>query len=482
MGIRRLGVFLSIGSALRHAQPRCLSRQGYADLVNTFLRRKALGVEANIIASNNATNASFKQRPWLAVASFVNPHDIGAYPFPWKPGVQAPDGALGPYGAPPRGTLSNPPQYGTRQNGYQATYRAPLNPGGFAPEGVRLPPNLHADLRTKPDCQYDYAYKFQVALRSLRWAVPAPLQGLSPYPFQLQPDADAWYRAYVEFYLYLQYLVNLEVSSILARFYECGLDQNTIVVFTSDHGEMGGAHGGQIEKWHHAYQESIHVPAIVSSPLVNPHAELRTVDAHTTHVDWIPTLLGLAGYSAAEQQALGGFIQGHDVYPLIGEDLSRVLGSPAESRLDRRGVLFVNEDTITAPLDPNYLPAQFPAYLEGTLELTAQGTHPPNPPLTAPGPVIQPNSVQSYFQTPWKLTRYWDPSGNAAPQWELYNLDADPLEDHNLVRWTAAGEPELRPAAVSAVGLTLAAAEAALAAMRADLSRALTQAGYPAQV
>jgi hypothetical protein len=67
--------------------------KGYTDLVNTFLRRKALGVEAN---SNNATNASFKQRPWLAVASFVNPHDIGAYPSPWMLGIQPVGGERGP--------------------------------------------------------------------------------------------------------------------------------------------------------------------------------------------------------------------------------------------------------------------------------------------------------------------------------------------------------------------------------------------------
>jgi arylsulfatase A-like enzyme len=455
--------------------------KGYVDLVNTFLRRKALGVEANVINSNNATNASFKQRPWLAVASFVNPHDIGAYPFPWKPGVQRPDGALGPYGAPPQGTLSNPPQYGNRQNGYQATYQVHLNPGGFAPEGVRLPPNLHSDLRTKPECQYDYAYKFQLALRSLRWAVPDPVYARSPYPFQLQPNGDDWYRGYLEFYLYLQYLVNIEVSSILSRVYECGLDQNTIIVFTSDHGELGGAHGGQLEKWHNAYQESIHVPAIVSSPLVNPDAELRSIDAHSTHVDWIPTLLGLAGFSAAEQQALGSFIQGHDVFPLVGEDLSQILRSPAQGRPGRRGVLFVNQDTITEALDPNYLPAQFADYQQGTLALTAQGANPPNPPLQAPGPVIQPNNVQSYFQTPWKLTRYWDPAGGAAPQWELYNLDVDPLEDHNLVRWSAAGEPELRSEEVGKLGLTVADAEAALTAMRVELKRALAQAGYEAQ-
>lgn len=234
--------------------------KSYTDLVNTFLRRKALGVEANIINSSNPTNASFKQRPWLAVASFVNPHDIGAYPFPWQPAIEQAgpnsyqpnlQNPMTPYGAPPKGAHSQPPQYGKAPNNFVGTYRVPLNPGGFQPGNVKLPANWRSDLSSKPDCQYDYSYKFQLALTTMRGqhaVVP------SPYPFKMQSNAEDWYRHYLAFYLYLQYLVNLEVSSVLERLFESGLDKNTIVVFTSDHGELAGAHGGQIEKWCGAYQ------------------------------------------------------------------------------------------------------------------------------------------------------------------------------------------------------------------------------------
>jgi len=41
---------------------------------------------------------------------------------------------------------------------------------------------------------------------------------------------------------------------------------DTVVVFTSDHGDMLGAHGGMAQKWHQAYEESTHVPFIVHNP------------------------------------------------------------------------------------------------------------------------------------------------------------------------------------------------------------------------
>lgn len=458
--------------------------KSYTDLVNTFLRRKALGVEANIINSNNPTNASFNQRPWLAVASFVNPHDIGGYPFPWRPAVEqpgplaaapTPGEPIAPYGAPARGKHSQPPTYGQGNKSFTGTYRVPLNPGGFKLGEVKLPASWRSDLAGKPDCQYDYSYKFQLALTTLR-GQHAVLP--SPYPFKMQDNAEDWYRNYLEFYLYLQYLVNLEISAVLERLHESGLDKNTIVVFTSDHGELAGAHGGQIEKWYGAYQESIHVPAIISSPLVNPGQAMRVVQGHTTHVDWVPTLLGLAGYDQADREALGRFIQGHTVRPLAGEDLTPIIQDGAQP--GRRGVLFVSDDNITAPLDTNTSPDRYGWYVDITERLTSPSGQPTeHQPLTAPGPVVQPNHVQSYFEKPWKLVRYWDPGNPANTQWELYNLETDANENHNLLGWdTATGTPVPRAGAITAQGLSMPEVEHALERMRESLNQALVRAGY----
>lgn len=457
--------------------------KSYTDLVTTFLRRKALGVEANIINSNNPTNASFKQKPWLAVASFVNPHDIGGYPFPWKPQVEPPGPVaqnepiserIAPYGAPPKGKRSNPPVYG----GVPATYRVPLNPDGFRVDRVALPPNWKADLKNKPDCQYDYSYKFPIALTTLRGQ---NFLVASPYPFQMQDNAEDWYRSYIEFYLYLQYLVNLEITKVMESLHEFGLAENTIVVFTADHGELAGAHGGQIEKWHNVYRESIHVPAIISSPLVNPDAEMKVVSDLTTHVDWIPTLLGLAGFDQQDRATLGKFIQGHTVYPFAGEDLSGLI-TRGES-LKRTGVLFVSDDHITAPLDTNYIQDRYRWYLDWTERMTAPDGQPTEKqPLLAPGPVVQPNHLQSFYEHPWKLARYWEPGNPTNTQWELYNIDADINENHNLLGWDReTGAPVIRPEAVAIVGLSVPEVGEALERLRKELNRALVKAGYTPQ-
>ncbi len=41
---------------------------------------------------------------------------------------------------------------------------------------------------------------------------------------------------------------------------------DTIVVFTSDHGDLVGAHGGLVQKWFNAFDEATRVPFLVSGP------------------------------------------------------------------------------------------------------------------------------------------------------------------------------------------------------------------------
>jgi arylsulfatase A-like enzyme len=45
----------------------------------------------------------------------------------------------------------------------------------------------------------------------------------------------------------------------------------------------------------------------------------------------------------------------------------------------------------------------------------------------------QPNRVRSVRDGRWKYGLYFDPYGNAASEYELYDLDADPDEMRNLV-------------------------------------------------
>jgi hypothetical protein len=199
-------------------------------------------------------------------------------------------------------------------------------------------------------------------------------------------------------------------------------------------------------------------------------------------VDWVPTLLGLAGFNQADREALGKFIQGHTVKPLAGEDLSPVIiGSSLQP--ERKGVLFVSDDNITAPLDTNYSPDRYGWYVNITERLTSTTGEPTaEQPLTVSGPVVQPNHIQSYYEKPWKLVRYWDPGNISHTQWELYNHEVDINENHNLLSWDkVTGAPVLRIRQIEELGLGLLKTEHALLHMRKELNHALLKAGYTPQ-
>ena len=109
---------------------------------------------------------------------------------------------------------------------------------------------------------------------------------------------------------------------------------DTIVVFTSDHGDLLGAHGGLIQKWCNAFDEATRVPLLMAGPGIAAGGDGVTIP--TSHVDLIPTLLGLAGIDV--EQAAAGVAAHHDeAHPLPGRDLSgMVRGRRPPRRSSRR--------------------------------------------------------------------------------------------------------------------------------------------------
>jgi arylsulfatase A-like enzyme len=117
----------------------------------------------------------------------------------------------------------------------------------------------------------------------------------------------------------VQATVGEQITRVLDALRETDAYENTIVIFSSDHGDMQGAHGGFHEKWHCACDEAVRIPFIVSSPLLPGGA--RELDIPTSHADLVPTLLGLAGID--HDVALAELQTGHaDARPLVGRDLA----------------------------------------------------------------------------------------------------------------------------------------------------------------
>ncbi len=95
--------------------------------------------------------------------------------------------------------------------------------------------------------------------------------------------------------------VDREIGRILARLGELGLADDTIVFVTSDHGDMLGSHGAMLKR--KPWEESIRVPGVLRWPA--GLAAGRIVRAPFSHVDVVPTLLGLAG--VAPPRGMHGF-------------------------------------------------------------------------------------------------------------------------------------------------------------------------------
>jgi arylsulfatase A-like enzyme len=85
--------------------------------------------------------------------------------------------------------------------------------------------------------------------------------------------------------------IDIEMGRILKHLDETGLAANTIVVYTSDHGEMMGAQNRTGKRLPH--EESCNVPLIVRYPGAVPAGESSQQIVST--IDLYPTLCGLAG-------------------------------------------------------------------------------------------------------------------------------------------------------------------------------------------
>ena len=95
-------------------------------------------------------------------------------------------------------------------------------------------------------------------------------------------------------------------ARILGELDRLGLRGNTVVLVSSDHGDMLGSHGMRLKR--KPWEESIRVPGIVRCPETAPG---RASDALFSHVDIAPTLLSLCGLDAPAD------MQGADLSPVI---------------------------------------------------------------------------------------------------------------------------------------------------------------------
>ena len=101
--------------------------------------------------------------------------------------------------------------------------------------------------------------------------------------------------------------IDVQIGRLMATLQELGVDENTIVLFSSDHGNMLGSQGKILKR--KPWEESIRVPGIVRYPRRVKGGQ--QMDTLFSHVDFAPTLLSLCGISVPPD--------------MQGTDLSRVV-------------------------------------------------------------------------------------------------------------------------------------------------------------
>ena len=130
------------------------------------------------------------------------------------------------------------------------------------------------------------------------------------------------------------------IGELLSTLAETGLESNTVVVFTADHGEMLGAQGCPPTMKQVPWNESAHVPFLLRYPAI-AGSQGRVVNTPLATPDILPTLLSLAGVRIPKS--------------VQGEDLSRCLRHPHAK--EGRAVLYM----AVAPFEPRQFRKEYRA-------------------------------------------------------------------------------------------------------------------------
>lgn len=136
---------------------------------------------------------------------------------------------------------------------------------------------------------------------------------LEKLPSELQNDrknhgnwTDIQWRQYLWVYYQLVESSDKLIGQVLAALDQAGLSSNTVVVFTSDHGEMMGSHGLVTKE--KLYEEAVAVPLIIALPGVTPGVDKKKL---VSGLDLMPTFLDYAGIDAPKS------LEGQSLRPLV---------------------------------------------------------------------------------------------------------------------------------------------------------------------
>ncbi len=241
------------------------------------------------------------------------------------------------------------------------------------------PPTLFEDLSHRSIGSREHGFRVEDMGRRFvergRWKPDRPLEEMTPEELRRKS-----YQPFVKAYLRTAAAMDENIGRLLDYLDDSGLAQNTIVVYTSDQGYFLGEHTYIDKRWF--YEESARMPFVIRAPgEIEPG---RVVDDLIENVDFAPLLLDFAGVAPPE------FMQGRSFRSnLVGE---------------------TPDDWRTA--------VYYRYWMHG------QGNRRP----AHYGIRTQHHKLIFFYGLPLGITNF----PPTEPGWELYDLQADPLETNNI--------------------------------------------------
>jgi arylsulfatase len=365
--------YFGVGDIIAHDQGGYLHDGTFSAMGVSWLRGRGMELEA-------------QGKPWFLAVNLVNPHDI-MFINTDRPGepVQARN-ILGHIRPEP----ANPLYAKQWAFDLPATYSHKLDAPGR--------PAAHADYLKSHD-----ALVGNIANEDWRW------------------------RRRHNYYLNCLRDVDRNIDILLDELEALGLASKTIIVLTSDHGDLDGAHRLH-SKGATSYREQNNVPLIVVHPA---HAGGKRCKAVTSHLDIAPTLVALTNASPEKKAAM--------VNALPGKDLSAVLAAP-----EKAGYASVRDGTLFCYNMFAYIDGDFMANVVATLQQPdgkaklqeAAKSGAMRPDLSKRG------AIRGAFDGRYQFARYFSPKQHNRPasvdelfklnDVELFDLEKDPLERNNL--------------------------------------------------
>ncbi len=366
--------YTGVGDIIGNTLGGYLNDPVIAEITNRWLKERGQAL--------NADGA-----PWFLALNFVNPHDVMYFNTdePGKP-VQQEPWLLAP--------IARAPNYGI----YQQEWDHPL------PETRKQP----WDAANRPKAHFNY----QEARGGLVGRVP---------------NEDERWRRLQNYYFNCIQDMDRHVRGVIAELESLGMLEDTIIVYTADHGELAGAHG-MSGKGATAYKEQNQVPMRIVHPDVKGGGKCQAL---TSHMDIAPTILSMAQGDHSKKSEM--------LDTLKGRDFSGVLSDPAQAGVNdvREAALYCFN--MLSYYDPKFIldvakTIQTKGKKDGLADLRGRGV---KPDLKA-----HRGAIRSVFDGRYKFSRYFSALQFNKPETiehltevndlELFDHETDPNEAINL--------------------------------------------------